>query len=106
MLNEELLTGKNENLSDINSLIVFPNPFNESTNITFSLSEETTVNIDIYNFQGEIVKSFQRNKKFKYGNHSFSWDGKDNFGNSLSNGMYYIQLKTSNKTIGRKIILK
>ena len=106
LLNEELLTGKNENLSDINSLIVFPNTFNESTNITFSLSEETTVNIDIYNFQGEIVKSFQRNKKFKYGNHSFSWDGKDNFGNSLSNGMYYIQLKTSNKTIGRKIILK
>lgn len=81
----------NANLS-INSLINWPNPFNESTTFSFKHTkpgQELKVDLEIFNLSGKKVLSF--NDKILADDifTSFlNWDGTDPSGNKLQSGMY------------------
>ena len=64
----------------------FPNPFNPSTVIKFSLPVDSKVTIDLYNTLGEKVDQLA-NKEFSTGNHQVNFDA-----SHLSNGIYYYTL--------------
>ena len=64
----------------------FPNPFNPSTVIKFSLPVDSKVTIDLYNTLGEKVDQLA-NKEFSTGNHEVNFDA-----SRLSNGIYYYTL--------------
>ncbi len=70
-----------------------PNPFINNTSISFSLRNPGYITLDIYNILGRRVKSIYH-KKMKPGTYDVPWDGKDNNGYFLSNGIYFIRLKT------------
>ncbi len=82
----------------------FPNPFNLATTISFSIPEQSKVNLIVYNIKGQKIKTLVHNE-FSKGNHSVIWDGKDNLGKSVSSGIYFYQLVTEKKTITKKMIL-
>ncbi|MCK4678686.1 MAG: T9SS type A sorting domain-containing protein, partial [Bacteroidales bacterium] len=74
----------------------FPNPFNQTTTISFSttgIMENTE--LTIYNLKGQKVKSLI-DQNMEVGQHSVIWDGKDNSGNAVKPGIYFYQLKTAN----------
>jgi len=82
----------------------FPNPFNNTTIITYSLLVESTVNISIYNTTGQIVKTILQKKK-NPGSYQISWNGKDNNGIKVTSGVYIVHMTAEDYTENKKIIL-
>ncbi|MCF7885742.1 MAG: discoidin domain-containing protein [Candidatus Marinimicrobia bacterium] len=73
-------------------LQTYPNPFNSSTQIKFSIPNYGRVNVTIFDAQGRKIKSLLKGKLRK-GVHSLVWNGKNEEGNSLSSGIYFISIK-------------
>jgi hypothetical protein len=70
----------------------FPNPFNPSTKIEFTLPRPGQVELKIYNVRGELVKTLL-NQNMAAATHSVIWDGRDSSGQSVSSGVYFYSLK-------------
>ena len=75
----------------------FPNPFNPSTTIEFSIQHDSNVELTIYNLKGQKVKQLI-NEQISGGQHSIVWNGDDATGDSVSSGIYYYQLNANGKT--------
>ena len=77
----------------------YPNPFNPSTEITFSLPQDGHVRLSVYNIMGQevdmIFEGFQ-----SYGLHSYTWKA-----NTFPSGIYYIRLATENRVTSTKAML-
>ena len=71
----------------------YPNPFNASTSIKYTLPTSAQVEIAIYDIQGQLVRTLSKGEKSS-GTHIAIWDGKDNIGKDVSSGVYFCQLKT------------
>lgn len=82
----------------------YPNPFNPSTTISFSIPTESKVNITVYNIKGQTVKTLT-NEKFGRGNHQVLWHGKDSSNNSVASGVYFYKLQVDGKEKGIKKML-
>jgi hypothetical protein len=82
----------------------FPNPFNPTTTITYSLKGDTKVTLNIYNIRGQLVKTLENGFVTK-GMHNCTWDGKDIAGKSCASGIYLYKLKTGDTSITRKMML-
>ncbi|MDP3113656.1 MAG: M20/M25/M40 family metallo-hydrolase [Candidatus Cloacimonadaceae bacterium] len=82
----------------------YPNPFNTVTTIKYSLNEPGPISLDIYNLKGQLVKTLFRGNADK-GNHTISWNGTDNSGNACSSGVYFYKLRTSSRTMVRKMLM-
>ncbi len=78
----------------------YPNPFNPSTVIKFSLPEAVSnVNLSIYNALGEKVAELV-NTSLSAGNYSYQWNAQN-----LATGMYIYELRTENFVSVKKMIL-
>ncbi len=75
----------------------FPNPFNPSTTISFSIPEESKAELTVYNIKGQKVKTFT-DEQYSKGNHSVVWNGDDEYGKPVSSGVYFYKLNVNNKT--------
>jgi hypothetical protein len=78
----------------------YPNPFNPSTNIFFSLDKGRTVTIDIYNAQGQFIENICSDKFFDKGSNSVTWSGAN-----LASGVYYISLRAGAESMQKKMLL-
>ncbi len=83
----------------------FPNPFNPATTIRFKLPEAAEVSIRIINTVGQEIRTLIDSTPYGPGNHIFQWDGKDNYGNPVSSGVYFYQLHTLKYRQTKKMIL-
>jgi len=85
---------------------VYPNPFNPSTTIKFSLSNTSNVSIDIYNIKGQqVVKLF--NGSLPSGNHYIGWNGANTDHNPVSSGIYLYKISTdSSQVVGKMMMIK
>ncbi len=68
-------------------LSIFPNPFNSSTQIRYTLKEGAKVQIIIYNTLGQQIRILENNF-IGPGSHTIQWDGTDAYGHSLAGGSY------------------
>lgn len=75
----------------------YPNPFNPTTTISFFLTENSTVVVEILNVKGQLIKSLIDGLQ-NAGNHSVIWNGKDDNGNNVSSGIYFYRLNLNGKT--------
>lgn len=83
----------------------YPNPFNPTTTIGFSIPYSMDIVLNVYDISGRLVKTLVDETKYA-GFHSCVWDGKDQNGNSVSNGLYIYKLTSNqNSSISNKIIL-
>ncbi|MCB5228541.1 MAG: S8 family serine peptidase [Candidatus Cloacimonetes bacterium] len=82
----------------------YPNPFNPSTTISFSLQHKAPVEISIYNQKGQKVHQLYNNE-LPAGEHSLVWNGKDDNGNQAASGVYYYRMKSGTYTSSRKMIM-
>ena len=82
----------------------YPNPFNPNTNIDFSLSEKTNVQLSIYDLSGKLIKELT-NTQMQIGNYNIVWDGTSTDGVKVGAGVYLYQLQTDNFSETRKMIL-
>jgi hypothetical protein len=82
----------------------FPNPFNPSTTIEFSLDTDGFVTLDIYNISGQKIKTVYA-KNVTAGVHSVLWDGTDENGVAASSGIYFCRLMCGNHIAVRRMAL-
>ncbi len=81
-----------------------PNPVFSNATICYSISNESKVNLKLYNAAGQVVKTLV-NSIEKPGMKKVIWDGKDNRGSKVASGVYFYRLETGDKTATRKLIL-
>ena len=86
------------------SLNVYPNPSVNTTTIDFSIAKPGRVIVSLYDVSGKKLLSMV-NGVFNAGNHSIIWNRKNVNGNRVSEGIYFIRLKTSNHELRKKLIL-
>lgn len=89
----------NVQLPDYTLLTNYPNPFNGSTKIKYELNRLSYISLNIFDIKGKqiskVYTGFKSAGKYEY---NFTSD-------NLSNGIYFVILKTENNIIFRKIIL-
>jgi hypothetical protein len=75
-----------------------PNPFNPTTEISFTLTTENvkTSKIEIYNIKGQKMKQLFKGQ-LPVGKHSFVWNGTDENDKPVSSGVYLYKLSINNK---------
>lgn len=77
----------------------YPNPFNPVTTIKYSLPENTTVILTVFDVLGRLMITLV-NEYQTEGFHSVQFDGKE-----LSSGIYFYRLEANNFIQTRKLIL-
>lgn len=82
----------------------FPNPFKESTRISYKLRDAGAVELDVFNIKGQLVKQLQMPQKAA-GNHEIDWDGRDSRGKRCAGGIYFYKVKSGRFSAGKKMIL-
>lgn len=83
---------------------IYPNPFNPSTTVEFSLSQNQEVSISVFNIKGQKVKTLSKGMMEK-GLHRIVWDGRNDTGHSVSSGMYFFMMDTQGYQKVKKAIL-
>ncbi len=82
----------------------FPNPFNPSTKIRYSIQQAGVYQLTIYNILGQRVRTlfegFQTTNRYE-----ITWNGLNNSGNPVTSGIYFYKLTGNNESIIRKMVL-
>ncbi len=89
-----------ENIPDDYSLSQnFPNPFNPSTNINFSIPQTTFVSLEVFNTLGEKIDVLV-SKELRAGSYNFDWNAE-----GIESGVYFYKLQAGNFVETKKMIL-
>ena len=90
--------------STITEVLNYPNPFSTSTRFVFTLTGSEipeTFKIQIMTVSGKIVKEIEKEElgEIRIGRNisEYTWDGKDEFGDALANGVYLYKVTTKIK---------
>jgi flagellar hook assembly protein FlgD len=85
----------------------FPNPFNSSTIISFTVPENhpsALVVLKIYNVRGQLVKELMRHECTP-GNYLTKWDGTTQEGIPVTSGTYFLELLACDQKIASKMTM-
>lgn len=77
----------------------YPNPFNSSTTISYSLPSESEVTLEIYDILGKRIASLV-NQRQQAGNYQITWDA-----GGLPSGAYFARLKAGQQSLTMKMML-
>lgn len=77
-----------------------PNPFTESTVISVNLPDNGNYTLNIFDSMGNLVKTFNNVQTG-----DLKWDGTDNYGNKLANGVYIYRLTGENLNVSKSMVL-
>ena len=87
------------NLSD-----AYPNPFNPTTTLSFSVPVEGHISLNVYDMAGRLVRTLV-DTNLGMGYHNMEWNGLDNSGYAVSSGMYIYSLKGEGVSITKKMVM-
>ncbi|MDH3217453.1 MAG: immune inhibitor A, partial [Candidatus Krumholzibacteria bacterium] len=84
----------------------YPNPFNPVTrmNIGIPAGVHERVSLKIYNVHGQLVRTVFEGTK-PPGFHTLEWDGTNNYGVSVSSGVYFARFEAAKTVLTRKMIM-
>ena len=89
-------------ISGLNS--IYPNPFNPSTTIKYGVTDQSKVEINIYNLKGQKIRSLVQESK-NPGTYSIVWNGNDDNLRQVSSGIYLIRMNAGGKTTQQKVVI-
>jgi hypothetical protein len=82
----------------------YPNPFNPITTLRYDLPEQTHVNITVYDMLGRKVRTIL-NQQQDPGYKSIIWDATNDYGKSVSAGIYLYQIQAGEYLQTKKMVL-
>lgn len=86
----------------------FPNPFNPETHIRFEVplnsSRPETIRLEVYNAAGQRVRTLYKDQ-LAGGVYEMTWDGRDDHGEALPSGSYFLHLRSNRATRSQKMVL-
>ena len=82
----------------------FPNPFNPSTTIDYSLAKAGHVDLTVYNATGQKIATLVDDRQSS-GHYSITWNGRDDRGAEMTSGVYFCRMVAGGATKSIKMIL-
>ncbi|MFL3014685.1 MAG: choice-of-anchor X domain-containing protein [Candidatus Neomarinimicrobiota bacterium] len=74
----------------------YPNPFNPTTEMEFSLPIESDISFSVYSLTGEEIYSFDRSS-VPGGNYKITWNGKNRSGIAVPSGVYLYEFRAGSE---------
>ena len=90
--------------TNTDKITITPNPLSNSTTISFSLSNTQKVFINIFDMNERLVKTLL-NSELQQGTHQLVWNVKDEKGNAVAAGIYFLRTQIENSVETKKIIV-
>ena len=75
-----------------------PNPISSGTELKFQVPEDVEVSLRVFDASGRVVRDLFDGRA-EVGIHTLTWDGRDDIGNSLANGLYFCTM-TAGEYVG------
>ena len=82
----------------------FPNPFNASTQIHFSLPQTSHTTLTVYDMLGRKIRTLESGV-LPAGHHRITWDGLDRHGRSVASGVYMVRLEADGFSEAKRMTL-
>jgi hypothetical protein len=86
------------------SLLCYPNPFTNSLKIKYELKNKANILVDIYNMQGQKIKTMIKQKTQPPGEYQLVWNGTCKNGKEVTNGTYLIRLQVGRQVTTRTVV--
>jgi len=86
------------------NLIIYPNPFNPKTCISYHISEDTRVTILVFDISGRLIAELYNGRQ-EVGSYQIFWNGSNSNGVKVSSGIYIIHMRTEHVTQFQKVVL-
>ncbi|MFL2983027.1 MAG: T9SS type A sorting domain-containing protein [Candidatus Neomarinimicrobiota bacterium] len=80
----------------------YPNPFNPTVNIDFSIPEQTDLHIQVFDLLGRNIFTHQQDFN-NPGNYRFQWNARDLNGNNVASGIYIVTIQHKKSIYKQKI---
>ena len=81
-----------------------PNPFPGHTALRFELAQSGNVRLAILDVCGRMVRT-RVDSRVEAGDHTYAWDGRNDAGQDVPSGLYFIRLYADDQTRTRKVLL-
>jgi len=86
------------------SLLTTPNPFTRSTQIAMTtVRAMSNANVSVLDVSGRVVRTLHRGP-LAAGTRQFTWDGSDDQGRQVGNGLYFVSMRSREGSLARKMI--
>ena len=95
----EFSMNNGEEISSLSVSKAYPNPFNPTTNLEYSIANSGHVKVTVFDVTGRQISVIENSYK-NSGDHSLIWDAKNN-----TSGIYYIQILSGNDIETQKVVL-
>jgi hypothetical protein len=82
----------------------YPNPFNPSTVIRYSVANPAEVKLAVFNLLGQRIRLLFEGRR-EAGTFSIQWDGRNDKGEQVAAGIYFLRLDSERATLSRKMLL-
>ncbi len=88
----------------------YPNPFNPETWIPYQLATPSNVSISIYASDGKLIRTLDLGHKlvgiYQSRIRAAHWDGKNNLGEKVATGVYFVKFSAGDFTATRKMLIR
>ena len=85
-------------------LSAYPNPFNPSTTLRYSIPHSSDIKIKIYNLLGKEIWTKDETQTIA-GMYEVVWNGVNNSGSKLSSGIYFVRIQANQQSKNLKLLL-
>jgi len=82
----------------------YPNPFNPTTTISYNLPSSGFVSLTVHDLLGREIATLVSSEQ-SAGQHSATWNGKNNSGNEMPSGVYLYTVSSGSYTSTMKMLL-
>jgi hypothetical protein len=86
------------------ALSAYPNPFNPSMQIRFTMKDAGIATLRVYNLNGQLVRELL-NEYRAAGEHTIPWDGRNHRGVASASGAYFIRFEAGKEVKLSKVML-
>jgi len=83
----------------------FPNPFSSSAKLRLDLPHTMSIRLGVYDIGGRKVASLA-DEPFDAGTALVAWDGRNDAGDRVAPGVYFVRLEGDGSSLGRKLVLR
>ncbi len=83
---------------------VYPNPFSSHVTVPFTIAETGQVTVCVFDLSGRQVRTIM-SEEFAAGAHTVSWEGRDDSGNSVTSGVYFVRIWSHDSMVTSKVVL-
>ncbi len=97
------ILGLNNYSLEFENAVIYPNPIKDEATISFSVENDERIVVTVYDLLGR--KQSELINGTYSGNQNIIWNGTNEKGQKLSNGLYFVEIKSNNKKTILKAIL-